>query len=358
MSYEVHITRKARRWDDATDAAAISLAEWREYVAGDPEMQVDDFVNPTYRTGKATDWELTGASVWVPYSKNGRHGRYARFAHQEDRVTVENPDEEILTKMLTIAHALGGRVQGDDGEYFDEYDTPPTGPMRAGNTWASMEFRDFQTYASAEAAQPLLATLERQGIVPLTSFDNGQVAFDPSFANNQLTSKFVVKLRLADFEQAGQVLADLDKDALSQANPNHYLFAFTDEELFDLLVKPDEWSSFDVALASQLLRQRGRDISPDTLKLLRQHRVAELGQPERDHTTWILAGYLSALLGGIFGLVIGYQLYSQRQQLPDGRRVHAYNATDRVHGLRMMTLGVVMLVLLVGLRVLHEMGNN
>ena len=254
MSYEVHITRKVRGWNDATDAAAISLDEWREYVSGDPEMQADDFVNTTYRTSEVTDWQLNGTSVWVPYSKNGRHGRYARFVHQGDRVTVENPDEEILGKMQDIAHGLGARVQGDDGEYFDDYGAPPTGPLRAGNTWASMEFRNFQTFASAEAAQPLLSALERQGIVPLTAFDNGQLAFDASFANNQLTSKFIVQLRLADFEQGSQVLAELDKDALSQANPNHYLFTASDEELFALLVKPDEWNSFDVALTSQLWR--------------------------------------------------------------------------------------------------------
>lgn len=46
-------------------------------------------------------------------------------------------------------------------------------------------------------------------------------------------------------------------------------------------MKPDEGNSFDVALASQLLRQRGRDISPDTLKLLGQRRVMELAQPGR-----------------------------------------------------------------------------
>jgi hypothetical protein len=353
MSYEVHITRKVRGWNDATDEAAISLAEWQAYVTGDPEMQADDFVNLTYRTSELTDWQLNGASVWVPYSKNGRHGRYARFVHQGDRVTVESPDEEMLGKMQAIAHALGACVQGEDGEYFDDYGAPLVAAP-----WASMEFRNFQTFASAEAAQPLLAALERAGIATTTAFDNGQLAFDPSFANNQLTSKFTVQLRLADFEHGSQVLADLDQDAISQANPNHYLFSASDEELFDLLVKPDEWSSFDVALASQLLRQRGRDISPDTLKLLRQRRVMELAQPDRDQNIWIGSGYASALLGGLLGIFIGYHLYSNRLQLPDGRRVYTFSAQDRVHGLRIMVLAVVMFVLLVGLRIFYTLGNN
>jgi hypothetical protein len=357
MGYHVYITRKATGWDDATDEATISLAEWQEYVTNDPEMQVDEITNPVSRTSQPTDWDLMGASIWVPYSKNGRGNYYARFVHQDDCIVVAQPDEEILGKMLLVAYALQARVQGDDGEYFDEYNAQPVGAAQTGSTWAEREFRDFQTFASAEAAQPLLAALERQGIAALTAFDNGQVAFDPSFANNQLTSKFTVKLALADFEQASQVLADLDKDALSQANPNHYLFTFSDEELFDLLVKPDEWSSFDVALASQLLRKRGRDISPDTLKLLRQHRVAKLAEPDRDHTIWIRSGYVSALLGGLLGFFIGYHLYAHRNQLPDGRRVYAYSPKDRVHGLRIMTLGAIMLLLFVGLRVFQEMNR-
>jgi hypothetical protein len=357
MGYDVHITRKAVSWDDATDEAAISLAEWKEYVTNDPEMQPDEVTNPVSRTSQPTHWDLMGASIWAPYSKNGRGDYYARFIHQGDRITVSQPDEEILGKMLLIAYALQARVQGDDGEYFDEYNAQPVGVAQAGSTWAEREFRDFQTFASAEAAQPLLAALEQRGIATLTAFDNGQMAFDPSFANNQLTSKFTVKLALADFEQASQVLADLDKDALNQANPNHYLFNFTDEELFDLLLKPDEWSSFDVALASQLLRKRGRDISPDTLKLLRQHRVAKLAQPYDDQNIWVRSGYASALLGGLIGFFIGYHLYSHRKQLPDGRRVYAYGPKDRVHGVRIMVLGAVMLVLYVSLRVFQDMNT-
>jgi hypothetical protein len=358
MGYDVHITRKAVNWNDANDDAAISLAEWQEYVTNDPEMQVDGLRNPTSPADALTDWELTGASIWAPYSRNGRAGYYARFSHQDGHITVAQPDEEILAKMLAIAHALRGRVQGDDGEYFDEQPAPLFDQEDEVRPWASSDFRDFQTFASAEAAQPLLAMLARQGITAQTTFDNGQLAFDPSFANNQLTSKFIVKLHLADFERASQLLAGMNEHAISQADPSHYLFTFTDEELFDLLVKPDEWSSFDVALASQLLRQRGRDISPDTLKLLRQHRVAALAEPARDHKTWVMGGYLSAMLGGFFGLLIGYQLYFHRKQLPDGRRVYAYTATDRVHGLRIMTLGIIMFILLVGLRVYQGMSSN
>lgn len=42
----------------------------------------------------------------------------AWFTHSKDRITVKNPDEEILVKMHQIALALSAKVQGDDGEEY------------------------------------------------------------------------------------------------------------------------------------------------------------------------------------------------------------------------------------------------
>ncbi|MDJ0366628.1 hypothetical protein QMK33_15835 [Hymenobacter sp. H14-R3] len=359
MDYNVHITRKAESWAAGDEDAVISLPEWLAYVANDPEMQLDSQAGaPVPGLEAGLPAEAAGLSVWLGYSRHGRGGKYAWFSHEEDRVVVQNPDEEILGKMLAVAQVFEARVQGDDGEYFDETPTDMQAARAETSYEARTDFRAFQTFASAEAAQPLLAMLAQQGIVARTDADNGQMAFDSSFANNRLVSKFTVKLQLADFERGGQLLADVNQHAISQADPNHYLFTFSDEELFDLLVKPDEWSSFDVALAGQLLRERGHDVSADTLRLLRQHRVAELAQPDKDHKMWILGGYVSALLGGFFGLLIGYQLYFHRKELSDGRYVPAYSPTDRVHGLRILVLSIIMLLLLVSVRVMQGLSTG
>ena len=189
MGYAVHITRKAISWANKEDAAGISLAEWQDYIATDPEMRsVNLVVALEDGPGAAGRPAAAGQCVWLPYSKTGRTGSYASFLHEGDRVTVQNPDEEILGKMQAIAHALHARVQGDDDEYFDEpaQTYGPPSPGSAAGAGAGADFRDFQTFASAGAAQPLLDALGQRGIVYHTTFDTGQVAFDPSFANNQL----------------------------------------------------------------------------------------------------------------------------------------------------------------------------
>ena len=129
MGYDVHITRK-RDWFNEEDNAAITLQEWKEYVADDPEMRLDDYAEAPLPDGDLIRTVGEGLCVWTAYSGNGQNGNYAWFDWHENRVVVKNPDSEILDKMKGIAQALAARVQGDEGEYYDNamdavVDEPP-----------------------------------------------------------------------------------------------------------------------------------------------------------------------------------------------------------------------------------------
>jgi hypothetical protein len=216
------------------------------------------------------------------------------------------------------------------------------------------DFQTYQSYPSAEAAQPLLDLLQERNIPFETATDNGQPAFDPTFAFNPAFTRFEVKIPGGDFEWVRRLEEEAHSQLLATISPDHYLFGFSDPELFDILVKPDEWSNLDVALAGQLLRQRGRDVSADTVRLMRQHRVAELAKPEPDMKGRIRWGYGLALLGGVMAIFIGWDLYYHKKTLPDGRQITAYSSHDRVHGLRIMVLGIVCLLGWTVVRVIQD----
>jgi hypothetical protein len=42
------------------------------------------------------------------------------FNLEQGRVTVKDPDEPTIAKMCAIAKKLAARVQGEEGEYYDE----------------------------------------------------------------------------------------------------------------------------------------------------------------------------------------------------------------------------------------------
>lgn len=208
------------------------------------------------------------------------------------------------------------------------------------------DLQPYQSYLSLEAAQPLLAILQQKEIPYETVAESGRSAvFDPSFANNVSFSRVVVKLSPADFEWVRRLEDEAHQQLMAEVSPDHYLFTFSDAELFDVISKPEEWNSFDVSLAGQLLRERGRDISSDAVRLLRQHRTAELAKPEENQQTWVMLGYVLALFGGVIAIFIGWHLYRHRKTLSDGRLVAAFSVSDQRHGFRIVVLGIVSAIL-------------
>ncbi|MGY3090406.1 hypothetical protein ACVWYF_003461 [Hymenobacter sp. UYAg731] len=200
-------------------------------------------------------------------------------------------------------------------------------------------FRQYQSFISADAAQPLIELLFKHGMLFETGYD--KPSYDPKMAFNETENRFVVRLKPTDFEAARTLEDEASEALVADADPDHYLFGFTDEELLEVVMKRDEWSSFDVALAGRILRQRGRDVTPDTVRLLRQYRAVELTQPEASQKGTIMAGYALALLGGIVGIIIGLNLLYAKKKLLDGTQGPAYSEADRAHGFRIIVLGFV-----------------
>ncbi|WP_019947987.1 hypothetical protein [Hymenobacter aerophilus] len=215
------------------------------------------------------------------------------------------------------------------------------------------ELQPYRRFPNATVAQPLLELLYAHGIEAETRLD--QPAFDVSFAFNETSRYCLVLLHPADFARA-QALEQQAAEAQA-ANPpaDYYLLAFTNPELSDILLRPDEWSPLDVALARRLLAERGAPVSPARLQELRDQRLAELARPAPRQTGGVVAGYALALLGGFFGLLIGWHLYGHHRRLPTGEQVPAFQPADRAHGLRILVLSSIVLVALLvwyGYRVL------
>jgi len=121
MGYDIYITRKDNWFDDDPEKE-ISLAEWCEYVSNDPEMRLDNFAETELPDGKVFRIENEGICVWESYSLDGIEQNHAWFSYFKGNIFVKNPDQEIINKMVDIAHSLAAKVQGDEGEVYDTAD--------------------------------------------------------------------------------------------------------------------------------------------------------------------------------------------------------------------------------------------
>lgn len=201
-------------------------------------------------------------------------------------------------------------------------------------------YRKFPDAAQAKGLQQFLISNGIECIFVDTSPQVGS-----GVMGGDMLKECEVQLRPEQFEAADKLLENYAANLFNNLPEDYYLLTFTDEELQEVVLKHDEWSEFDYMLARKLLAERGKSIDDTQIKAMRQERIADLAKPEKVHAGWIVAGYVCAILGGFFGVIIGYVFYSAKKTLPDGSVVPTYAPSDRANGKTILLLGIIVLLL-------------
>ncbi|RZJ60073.1 MAG: hypothetical protein EOO45_24870 [Flavobacterium sp.] len=202
------------------------------------------------------------------------------------------------------------------------------------------KYATFKKYPDAAQARELQQYLISNGIECL--FADVSPTLDSSFSSSHL-KEYEVQLKPEDFEKAHGLLEKHAEEMVAALGEDYYLFSFTDEELYEVIVKQDEWSEFDYVLARKLLADRGKAIDEMELRTMRVQRIEELAKPQENHMGWIAAGYIMALLGGFFGIIIGYVIWTSGKTLPNGQYAYTYTHSGRKQGKIIFILGIVVL---------------
>lgn len=206
----------------------------------------------------------------------------------------------------------------------------------------------LRSVATQEEAEALAKVLSDSDIVSKITKDSGDL--DYVLQGEAPTNKFEVHINEDDHEKAETLLTNLAKEDLNSVDKDYYLFTFSDDELKDVLIKKNEWNEFDVLLSQKILEERGVDVNLNEIEKERELRDLELQKPEGGQTGWIIFGYITALIGGFIGILLGYSLWLSKKKLPNGTKVPAYNDDIRKHGKIIFYLGVIMFVVLFTLR--------
>jgi hypothetical protein len=219
------------------------------------------------------------------------------------------------------------------------------------------EFITYQKFDDPALAEMLTDLLEENDIA--YEVEEQEFLFDPSLVLSNAKKEYAVKIRSEDFDRVTQLLQANETENIEGVEQDYYLFGFTDEELMEVITKADEWSAFDVVLARKILADRGKAISDAEVDKIHEERIEELRQPDPPQTLWITIGYMAAFLGGIFGIFVGWHIYTFKKTLPDGERVYGYNEHDRRQGKIILWLsGIIFAVAVVVRFVLEFRGIN
>lgn len=192
------------------------------------------------------------------------------------------------------------------------------------------EFSVFKKYPTFEQASNLKELLDKEDIESVLGDNIPPV--DVTFSGSTLQHEFEVRIKQSDFAKAEELLEEQAENLIDQVDKDYYLFDFTDEELYEILLKSDEWNEFDYTLAQKILVQRGKSVDKALLNSLKNERIKQLAKPEENQRAWIVAGYIFAFLGGFLGIIIGYFLWTAKKTLPNGKKVYSYSEKDRKQG--------------------------
>ena len=210
----------------------------------------------------------------------------------------------------------------------------------------------FKKFPTLEQANELKELLKENGINSIVADNVPPV--DVTFSNNTLQHEYEVRIEQSDFEQAENILEKDAENIIDEIDRDYYLFEFTNEELYEILLKSDEWGAFDYTLAQKILMERGKPIDKEMLTSLKNERLKQLAKPEGNQKPWIVAGYFFAIIGGFLGLIIGYFLWTSKKTLPNGQKVYSYSINDRKHGKYIFYIGLIIAPTALLLRVVGQ----
>ncbi|MBD3636000.1 MAG: hypothetical protein HUJ25_01560 [Crocinitomicaceae bacterium] len=104
MGYELNIERNKEN--------LITASEWSDYLTNDPEFEAIEEFTAKSNDGLELSISTPNGGLWkkeVPFTFNEKWGQ----------ITVKNPDDSIIEKMIQISESLNAKVIGEEGEEYD-----------------------------------------------------------------------------------------------------------------------------------------------------------------------------------------------------------------------------------------------
>jgi hypothetical protein len=211
-------------------------------------------------------------------------------------------------------------------------------------------FLIFQSFNDAELAQALADRLQKEGI--LFQVEDTSSPIDPVIIGSGLDSDIRIKLKQKDFQKAHEILEEQYSNQLDSIEKDYYLFDFTDQELIEILEKPDEWGYLDFKLAQKILKDRGVGMEVEKIELLKTERIKEIAKPEEIGRSWIFLGYFLSIFFSPIGIFYGSTITTFKKTLPNGERVYVYGLNDRKHGRNILLISTCVTILWILFRLL------
>jgi hypothetical protein len=205
----------------------------------------------------------------------------------------------------------------------------------------SSKFEVYDKFPAQEDARYLVSLLKKHNI--LFEVEKPKQLVDTAIGGDAPIPKVFVKIFPQDFKRVNKLIEDDTLRLIEEGKMDikgHFLHDFTDEELLDVLRKPDEWNFDTTAIARYLLKSRGVEFSEQQMNEIKAKRIAEVRRPKPGNRIWIVALFILGLAGGFYWHVLSliiafpmaYYYWTDTSLDPNGQRFYTFDKQTRQFG--------------------------
>jgi len=225
------------------------------------------------------------------------------------------------------------------------------------------ELLEFQNYTDKGFAELNAEILKKNGI-EVEIVENPPL-LDSNFIGQQFHNPFSLKIPGDSFLLADKILMEQTKVNMEEVDKEYILFSLSNEELMDVLKDKETWGIYNYKLASQILAERNNSTPEAEQQKVLQLNLDPDAQPKDTGMFWIFLTYICIafsilslfrktsfvlfLFPQLFYIVFGYTLYSTKTILRNGTRIYSYTKKTRIHGLIILSFGIVFLLVLLAI---------
>lgn len=202
------------------------------------------------------------------------------------------------------------------------------------------EYATYNKFYSPEEAQFLIALLQQQAIPYTLEHEVNQL--DKVYLGETIEAMFALKVPGNRFNDIHALLAEQAKADFTQPAFEHYLQSYSVVELQEFLNDPIGWNPYDSQIAKMLLAEKtGEEIVVQSVN------GPVAFEPLKIDNKYLALAYLACILGlflvylSVAGFFAGLAITQARKTLQNGNTVKLYTQEDRIHGQRILIIGLV-----------------
>lgn len=201
--------------------------------------------------------------------------------------------------------------------------------------------KEVRKVYSIQELEEAASLLEKDGII-FRAKENILLHENP-YTSNPTDKNYTIVVNETDVQKTLELFNNYYNEGHN--TDESFLYQFEDIDLAEILVYPQKYAASEEQEAKAILLSRG--LSKEEIEQKKDEIITNDNTPAKVKGFGLVLGYGSALIGGVFGIVMGlFLIFAKTKHTITGEKYYAHDSDNRMDGLFMILLSIVVIVVL------------